>query len=142
MCTTSFKLRCIHEIEATLSTPEAGYSIINPGSVRFCYIKQNRLKYINLPTKTDAVIFFKMVGVIDSYSIENNDVQMFKEVLFTVTGDKGQPIQYSRSIPLRWDDLSFSPCQVITFAAQYEWELTGRTMGKVISIGKSILKAA
>ena len=142
MFTATFTISCLHQIEDTLSTPSTGYCVINHESARLCYIKEGELKYIYFPTQYDFVIFLEKQSVIDGFTMQNDSIEMYKNVLFTVQGLKGEPVQHLRRVPVKWEELSFSPMQVITFAAQYEWEQTGRIMGKVVSMAKRVFQQA
>ncbi len=139
---TNFKLRCIVEIEGGITTPLSGFFIRNAESIRLAYETGGHLKYINLATPLEVAKFLKKHGIIHTYSVRENLVSMYEKVLFTVTGKKGEPVQYERMVPVKWEDINLNAGQVQTLAAHYEFDLADGIMGKVISIGKNYRKAA
>lgn len=132
MFTTSQKIECISQIEAGLTIPDKNYFIKNENSIRLCYFKGRQIKYINLPSPEDVADFLKKHGVIRFYSIKDETVTMYTTILHTIVGDKGQPVQYEKPVPFRWDDIEMTPSQVLHYAAEKEFEEAGGTMGMIV----------
>jgi hypothetical protein len=141
MFPTDFKVRCITEIECSIGVPLTGYFIRNEHTMRLCYTVASQFKYISLASRHEAAetLLTLKPQVIDGYRIDNGEVKMYKNTLFLVAGGNGNgaPAQYVRETPVSWQSIELTPVQVQQLAAWHEWELAGRTMGKLVSISKS-----
>lgn len=115
-----FKLQCRLDIEATIDVPLKGFFIRNERSARLCYRMGKELKYINIATPMDMAELLKKQGMIHFYCINGEVIKMFEKVLITITGAKGEPIQQRRLVELKWEEISLSPSQVQTIAADHE----------------------
>lgn len=134
---TDFKLRCIHELEASIHTTGRSFTK-NRNSVRISYRVGREIKYISLPTPEDVAIFLKEHGIIDTYIITTgSEVRMYQKCFVTVADRKGRPVQTVRMIPYTWDDVFLSEPQLQTMIARYEWS----QVGKIIKIN-SYLRTA
>src|SRR4051812_25341126 len=98
MLPISFKINCLQQIEERLTLPKSNYFVRNESSIRLCYYKRQRIKYINLPTHEEVAVFLKRHGVIRFYSLNEGKVTMYQAILHTITGERGQPIQYERMV--------------------------------------------
>ncbi len=137
-----FHIKCLIEIEAAIQTPDRGFFIKNDDSIRLAYIIDDKLKYIYLTTPEEVAASLKAHNMIDGYIITPAGVKMYTKVLFTVTGPKGEPVQYQRMVEVKWEDIKLNSTQVQSFAAAHEFNLAGKIMGKVVEITKNYLKAA
>lgn len=142
----TFKLKCLMDIEAGITIPPKGFFIRNAASMRLCYSISNKIQYIHLTTQEQAANFLRKHGIIDSYAIINDEVKMYGKTLITITGEKGQPIQMERLLPICWEDIHLNAAQVQSFAAIHEYEKAGRTIGrikgKIINMATNYLKTA
>lgn len=138
----AYRLKCITDIESKISIPQKGFFVRNATSMRLCYSVGKQIHYIHLTTPEQAAKFLRTHGIIDSYAIAGNEIKMYGKALITIVGDKGQPVQYERMIPIEWNDINLNAAQVHTFAAFHEFEKAGKTMGKVVNMLTDFLKTA
>lgn len=141
--TTSRKIDIIEKLEQAMTLPK-NFFVKNETSIRLCYFIGREIKYIYLPTVEDVACFLKKHGVITFYSYQDDKVKMYNKSLLTLTGAKGEPIQYERMVEFRWSDIDFSAANVLHYAACHEMELGGGIMGMVLNkvLGKKGGKAA
>ena len=130
---TALKLSLIHAIEASILLPAKGFFVKNETSIRMCYSVDKKMKYIYLPTPIDVAKFFLRHGKIHSYTIaaDKVTVTMYGQTLLTITGDRGEPVQYERLVSTTWDDLDLGSGEVQWFCAYHEFELQNKLIGNV-----------
>lgn len=144
--TTSFKLDRIHEFESMISVPDKGYCILTDTTIRLRYFFEKKISTIDLLSPEAVAVFLEKHGIISYYTLSKNGlVNMYHYNLLTITGSKGEPIQYKRPILFRWEDIYINQLQVLTWAAYHEFELAGNQLqqyaAKVIKISKRYDKA-
>lgn len=135
---TETKRRSIAEFEAAIELPEKAFFVRGESNIRFAYKMHGKLKYINLANRLEVAEFLKNFGIIKSYAVIGERVEMFVKNLITLIGDKGQPVQREMPVKVKWDDLEFSQYEVVRFAAEHEWK---KTVGKLVSGSFEVLKS-
>jgi hypothetical protein len=116
-----FLLLCRIDTERSIGIPRRGYFIKNETSMRLCYKRNCRLKYIVLPTPLEVAKFLKKNGVVQWYSCKDDyDVKMFRRDFDTTIGRNHQPVQKPKLVEVTWSEIELTPNQVQTFAARYE----------------------
>ena len=129
---TSFKLKCLLQIEANIELPVNGWFKKNDSSIRLCYHTGQNIKYIYLSTPAEVADLFKKHHLIHSYALVNGAVKMYTISMHTIIGAKGEPIIQERLVPYTWEDIHLSQSIVQTIAAVHEFEVANGVMGTVM----------
>ncbi len=143
MFTAKFEFECIIKIEASINVPLTNFFKLDQESLLIRYTKENEPHCIYLQTQQEAADFLQSVGYIHHWTLQpNGEVAMFTKTIFTVAGPGGQPVQYERLTPKRWQDITLTDSDVQKFVARYEFGKASTIMGKVGLMTKHFLKAA
>jgi hypothetical protein len=134
------KRRSIREFEAIIDLPDTSYFVKNESSIRFCYIMHGRYEYINLATPLEIAQFLKKHGMIKSYAVIGQRVEMYKASLITTVGPKGQPVLHESITKVDVAALSFTRSEVVHFAAVNEWNKTMKQMAPVVRMFTPIVR--
>lgn len=138
----TFKLKCLSDIEGAITLPAKNFFVRNQTSMRICYSIDKKIKYIHLPSPEHVAQFLRKLGFIDSYVITGAEVHMYSKILITIPGQKGQPVQQERLVPIKWEDINLNKSQVSHYCAIHEFESKGKQMGIVVNMVKDSLKIA
>lgn len=119
---TSFKIQCRHDMERLIDLPSKNYFVKNENSIRLCWNYKSQIRYINLASPHHVAQFLKQHGFIKYFSVKGGEVKMFtKGFDYNYTG-KGELEMKEKVVPFSWDEIEFTPGQVLTFAAIHELE--------------------
>ncbi len=128
---TAMKLSLIHMIEAGITLLERNFFVKNETSIRICYSVEKKIKYLYLPSVEEVAKFFAKHGLIKSYAIIDGVVKMYTTTLITISGNRGEPVQWEKPVHMRWEDIVMNASQVQWLCAYHEFELQNKVMGKV-----------
>lgn len=121
---TSLFIKIWHDIEDEVELPSGNYFYRNETSVRMVYrYRSTRIRYIHLKTRREVAVFLKENRMIHHFEeVGETDAKMFVENYDINLDEQGVPHMKTTFIEFPWKDVEFTRGQVLTFAAQKEWD--------------------